>query len=121
MSISNQTAHQIDNTLMARMLDFGNIFELINDRLNNCTFADQNAVDQFHRQAIFRISFQFSNQLNADCLAEQIKQGLRNMAFVATILPNSLRTRPETDLQSLITRYNLKPPKPASGSPSVFS
>ena len=86
MGISNQAAHQIDqnigNTAMSRMLDLGNIFELIDHGLNNRPFTDQNPVHQIHRQAVLGVGFQFGDQLHTNRLMKEIKKRFRNITFI---------------------------------------
>lgn len=59
MSISNQSAHQIDlevdHTTVARMFDLRNVLELIDRAFDNRSPAQQNAVHQGHGQAVFEV------------------------------------------------------------------
>ena len=67
MAISNQSANDIDQAIdgraMPRMLDLGNVFQLVNNGFDDGTLAQQQAVCQGH-QAIFHVVFELSNQLD---------------------------------------------------------
>ena len=68
MTISNKPTndidHGIDGTAMTRMFNLWNIFELVNDRLNDWAFASEKLISQAH-QAIFHIALWFGKELNA--------------------------------------------------------
>jgi len=57
MTISDQPGKNINKEIsgrtMARMLDLGNVFELVKDGLNQSAFAEQEPVRQGH-QAVLR-------------------------------------------------------------------
>ena len=46
---SNQMDNKIRGAAMARMLDLGNILELVNDGLDNRSFAQQQRIRQQHK------------------------------------------------------------------------
>ena len=72
---------------MAGMLDLGDVLELVNHSFNNRPFAEQYAVDPFHRQVVFGVGLQFGDKLHPQGLAEEIDQWFRNIAFIAKDLP----------------------------------
>ncbi len=57
---------------MTRMLDLGNVLELINDRLHNRSTTEQDAIGEAH-QAVLHVLAQLGNQLDVEHRA----QGLR--------------------------------------------
>src|SRR3990172_3803257 len=86
MAISNQTANEIDKevnwTAMARMFDLRNVFELINDGLNNSAFAKQEFVHQRHEN-IFHVRTNTCHKLNAECAQEFFRELFGNIAFIS--------------------------------------
>jgi len=54
---------------MTRMLDLRDVLELINDGLNDCSAAQQNAIAPGH-QLVLHISAQLGNQLKIKQIAQ---------------------------------------------------
>ena len=67
---------------MTRVLDLRDVLELINDTLNNCPTAQQDAVGQGH-QLVLHILAQFGDQLKVKHFAERLGQSLRDVSFIA--------------------------------------
>ncbi len=73
------------------MLDLGDIFELINDRLHNRTFSKQELIGQRHQQ-IFLIGTDASDQLNIKSVQQFVHHFFRNVASIGQQFTNSFRT-----------------------------
>ena len=51
---SDQMDHEIGGTAVTRMLNQGDVFELVNDRFNNRTFTYQHFIREVH-ETIFHV------------------------------------------------------------------
>src|SRR5690242_13974962 len=78
---SNHVNDKIDRTAMARMLDLRNILELINNRLDNRPFAQQELVREMH-QPVFHVFTQPGHELKP-LFKEQLRERSRNVAAIS--------------------------------------
>ena len=81
MAISNQPADEIDKevnwTVVGRMRDLRNVFELVNDGLNDRTFTKQKFAHQRH-EYIFHIRTNICHKLNAEDAQEFFREFFGN-------------------------------------------
>jgi hypothetical protein len=82
--VGNQASKDINkkirDTAMTSMSNLRDVLELVIDRFNEGTFAQEKPVSQGH-ETIFHVLAQGCNEL--DILSEQlVKERLRNLAFV---------------------------------------
>src|SRR5690242_19072824 len=92
MTVSDQPSKQMDDkirrTAMTSMLDLRNILELVNDGLNNRSFAQQQCVRQMH-EMILHVVAQSGDQMQS-LIKEQLRQGNGNVAAI----PKQLASQP---------------------------
>ena len=67
---------------MARVLNLGNVLELINDGFNDRPATQQDAIAHGD-QLVLHVAAQLGNQLNIKQLPQGLRQGLRKIAFIA--------------------------------------
>ena len=84
-AVGDQTAHQIDEEIhwatMARVLNLRDVFELVNNRLDNGAFSQQNLVEDRH-EFVFHVRFDPNDELKVEIAQEFFKKWLRNVASV---------------------------------------
>jgi hypothetical protein len=92
MTVSDQPSQQMDDkicrTAMARMLDLRNILELVNDRLNDGSFAQQQFIREMH-EMILHVFAQPGDELKP-MFKEQLREGSGNVAAI----PKQLAPQP---------------------------
>ena len=76
----DQMHHKIDGTAMARMLDLRNILELVNNGLDNRSFAQQQFVRKMH-EMVFHVFAQPGDEMEP-LLKEHLREGSRNIAAI---------------------------------------
>jgi len=76
-----QICQKVDKTSMSGMFDLTDIFQFITHRFNQGSFPEKDFIGHIHR-GVFYILSNFSNQMNSTD-EECIKEGLRNIAFIA--------------------------------------
>jgi hypothetical protein len=85
MAIGNQTVQNVDETVdrrvMTRMLDLGNVFQLVDDGFNNGAFAKHQTVVQGH-QALSHLVLEFGDELNPCGFEQLLGQRSFDIAFV---------------------------------------
>ncbi len=83
MAVGNQATQnidaEIDRAAMSRMLNLGDVFELVDDRFNNGTLTSQQFVAKPH-QARLHVALRLGKQLNAVSAQQLLKQCLRYIA-----------------------------------------
>lgn len=67
---------------MPGMLDLRDIFQLINDRFDDGSLAQQDLIDQQH-QAVLHVLAQLGDQLQVEIPPELLHQLLRDVAAIA--------------------------------------
>ena len=84
-AVGNQTADQIDEKIhwaaMARVLNLRDVFELVNNCLNNGAFPQQNLVEDRH-EFVFHVRFDPNDELKVEIAQEFFKKWLRNIASI---------------------------------------
>ena len=84
-AIGNQATHQIDEeihwTAMTRVLDLRDIFQLVNNCLDNRALSQQNLIEDRH-EFVFHIRFDPNDELNVEICQEFFKKWLRNIASI---------------------------------------
>src|SRR5712691_11820219 len=84
MTVSKKPCNQMDDkirrTAMARMLDLRDVFELVNNGLNNRAFAQQQFVRKVH-QVILHVFTQPGDELEP-LFKEQLREGSRDVAAI---------------------------------------
>src|SRR5205823_2440620 len=80
----NQMNDKMSGTAMTRMLDLGNILELINDGLNDGPLTKQELVVEMHK-LIFHVLTQFRDELES-LFKKQGGQGSRDVALITNEL-----------------------------------
>ena len=92
-TISNQAAQDINKeilkTAMTCMLDLRDILQLIDDRFNDCTAAQKDAISPQH-EFVFHIGTQFRDQLKVEHLEQVQCERLRDVAFISKKLTKEL-------------------------------
>jgi hypothetical protein len=83
-----QVNNKISGTSMARMLNLGNVLELIDDGLNDGSFADQELVREMH-QAIGHVLAQPRDQMKP-LLKKQLRQRSRDVPAIANELTTQM-------------------------------
>jgi hypothetical protein len=84
---SNQMNDKVGRAAMARVLNLRDIFELVNDRFNDGTFAYEKLIRKVHKM-VFPVFAQASDEMQS-LLKEQLGQGGRNVAAI----PNQLASQ----------------------------
>lgn len=78
----HQAAHQVDEKIhragMARVLNLRDVFELVNNRLDNGAFPQQNLVEDRY-QFVFHVRFDSNDELQVKIAQGFFKKWLRNM------------------------------------------
>src|SRR5579859_5274248 len=83
---SRQQMHdKIGRTAMTRMLDLRNVFELVNDGLNNGPFAQQELVRQRH-ELVFHVFAQSGDELES-LFKEELRERSGNVAAISEQFP----------------------------------
>jgi hypothetical protein len=82
---SDQMHHKIDGTAMTRVLDLRDILELIDNRLDNRPFTQQEFIRKVH-ELIFHVFAQPGDELES-LLKEQLCEGSGNVAAIPEQLP----------------------------------
>jgi len=86
MTISDQPGQHIDHKInrrtKTRLLDLGNVLELVNDGLNQSPFARQKLIGHDH-QAVLHVLAQLGNQLDLEVLPELLKERPGNITSVS--------------------------------------
>lgn len=92
-AISNQAAQQINKeveyTAMPRVLDLGDILELVNDRLDNGSFLQEELVGHQYL-AVLHVGSQLGDELEIEGSQQVLTQWLREIAFVSENLAEQL-------------------------------
>lgn len=78
---SQQMHHEIGGTAMARMLDLRIVLDLVDDRLDNRSFAQQKLVRQW-QELVLHVFAQPSDKLQS-LFKEQLGEGSGNVAAIA--------------------------------------
>ena len=98
MTVGNESGKQMDHkiggTAMARMLDLRNVLELVNDGLDDRSFAQQQLIRKGH-EPVFHVFAQPGDELES-LFKEQLRQGSRNVAAIA----EQLATQPFDHLRN---------------------
>src|SRR5438045_8937724 len=84
---SDQMNNKIDRTAMARVLNLRNIFELVDNGLDNGSFAQQQFIRKVH-EMVFHVFTQSGDELKP-LFKEQVRQGSGNIAAI----PEQLATQ----------------------------
>ena len=79
---SDQMNNKIDRTAMARVLNLRNIFELVDNGLDNGSFAQQQFIRKVH-EMVFHVFTQSGDELKP-LFKEQVRQGSGNIAASTT-------------------------------------
>src|SRR5690242_19400353 len=86
MTVGDQATHQVDQEVdrraMARVLDLRNVLELIDDRLDNRSFAQKQLVKQRQLSSLHVLTT-CCDQLDTELLVQLLEQPLRQIAFIA--------------------------------------
>lgn len=92
MAVSKQSGNQmhnkIDRAAMARMLDLRNVLELVNDRFNDRSFAQQQFVRKVH-EMVLPVFAQFGDELES-LFKEQLAQRSRDGAAITKELATQM-------------------------------
>jgi len=85
VAVSNQAAQnidaEVDRTAMTRMLNLGDVLQLVDDRFDNGTLASQQLIGEPH-QSGFHVALRLGKQLDAAGAEQLLKQRLRHIAPV---------------------------------------
>jgi hypothetical protein len=86
MAVGNEPCDQVDQKVdgaaMARMLDLGDVFELISAGLNESSFAEEEFVRPV-KQAVVHLLTQLGDQVQPMSHQQMLDQRLREIAFIA--------------------------------------
>lgn len=84
-AVGNQATHQIDEEIhwaaMARVLNLRDIFELVNNCLNNGAHPQQNLIEDRH-EFVFHVRFDANDELKVEIAQEFFKKWLRNITSI---------------------------------------
>jgi len=84
VTVGNKPSNQMDNEIrlaaMTRVLDLGNVFELVNDALNEGSFAHQQFVRQVH-ELVLHVFAQSGDEVKS-LFKEQLREGSGNIAAI---------------------------------------
>ena len=88
---------EIGRTAMTRMLDLGNVLELVNDALNDRSFAHEQFIRKMHKMAL-HVFAQSSDEMKS-LFEGQLRQGSRNVPTI----PDQLAAQPFHHLRNRST------------------